>query len=767
MLRPFLHLPYLWELRPYLRQTAGLLVIGSLMAIIMNTAIVLPALMLGRAIDAVLAIERGEGDATTAGWAALSLVIAAGIVEGSRIFKRYWLITANQRIRANLRADALRGVLSWPAERLHQTPVGDLMARIDGDVETLGLGVREATTEIWDTVLFSISLIVAMLMFDGGLTLLALLPVPAAMALALFTGRWVRERISAARAAAAHATAALQELLAGVRVLRLFGHEATAIGRYGALSEEQAETMLATQRLRSTLAPTYTVMMVAGVIVILWQGGEQVITGLMTAGQLVAFLELYLLFVKRGFRVPQLINSVQAGGVAYRRLRPLLAPALSVQGEPPRASFRPGYVAGLDRRPEVGDATETDRPAEPCATTHTARPRPTSLGGPLTTPSLRSEPAPSAGSGQALSLSKGQAPTLVGPPGVKARLPLTPATSQAEREPVAVGVRRAGTGRAERELTHDGRDDLVGPTRHADGHVGGRAATASDGTPTNRPDPAAAPWGRGAGRVDLRDVTFCYPGATLPALVDLSLTLPPGALVGVTGAVGSGKSALAKALVGLYQLEQGRILVDDVPLDTLRADESAALIGYLPQDSWLFSGTIRENVVFGAGALAGPSSDDLVARAIRLAALEQDIASFPAGLETPIGEGGVRVSGGQRQRIALARALLAGAPGRPGLLVLDDPFSAVDVDTEIRLIEGLLEAVGPAAPPAERATIVLCSHRLAAFPRMDLVVLLDEGRVAERGTHAELLAADGRYAHIYLAQQRIGQAGCLPIGGRR
>src|SRR5215204_4716606 len=129
-LRPFLHLPYLWELRPYLRHAAGLLVIGSVAAIIMNTAIVLPALMLGRAIDAVLAIERGEGDATTAGWAARSLVAAAALVEGSRVFKRYWLITANQRIRANVRADALRGVLAWPAERLHQTPVGDLMARI-------------------------------------------------------------------------------------------------------------------------------------------------------------------------------------------------------------------------------------------------------------------------------------------------------------------------------------------------------------------------------------------------------------------------------------------------------------------------------------------------------------------------------------------------------------------------------------------------------------------------------------------------------------
>jgi ABC-type multidrug transport system fused ATPase/permease subunit len=668
-----------------------LLVIGSVAGIVMNTAVVLPALMLGRAIDAVLAIERGEGDATTAGWAALSLVAVAALVELSRVFKRYWLITANQRIRANLRADALRGVLAWPAERLHQTPVGDLMARIDGDVETLGLGVREATTEIWDTVLFSASLIVAMLTIDGGLTLLAMLPVPAAMLLALATGRWVRERIGAARAAAARATAALQELLAGVRVLRLFGHEATAIRRYAALSDEQAETMLATQRLRSTLAPTYTVMMVAGVIFILWLGCENVIAGLMTAGQLVAFLELYLQFVKRGFRVPQLINSVQAGGVAYRRLKPLLAPALPVDGEPAYASFKPGYVAGVHQAP-AGQLTvqvvghHPDEPDEPSRDS-----------------------------------------------------PVTDADGVIHRH----GARNGSA--TDRKPGMGGNGHRADPLRGAGSGVAGRGAVS----------------------VHLDGVTFRYPGAARPSLLDLHLSIPDGALVGVAGAVGSGKSALAKSLVGLYQLEGGQIRIDGVPLTAISAEERAALIGYLPQDPWLFSGTVRENIVFGAAAFDSPATDKLVARAIRLAALEQDLAAFPAGLDTPIGEGGVRVSGGQRQRIALARALLAGAPARPGLLVLDDPFSAVDVDTEVRLVEGLLRAVGPDAPPHERTTIVLCSHRLAAFTRVDLVVLLENGQVAEVGSHAELLAKHGRYAQIYLAQQRIGQAGHLSTGSRR
>src|SRR5215212_3153128 len=143
---------YLWELRPYFRQVAGQLVLGSIAGIIMNTAVVLPAILLGRSIDAALALERGEGDSGAVAWAALAFVGGTLITEGPRVLKRWWLMTANARIRANLRADALRGVLAWPMERLHSVPVGDLMARIVGDVEVLGVGIREFVIETWDTL---------------------------------------------------------------------------------------------------------------------------------------------------------------------------------------------------------------------------------------------------------------------------------------------------------------------------------------------------------------------------------------------------------------------------------------------------------------------------------------------------------------------------------------------------------------------------------------------------------------------------------------
>ena len=338
---------YLWEMRPYFRQVAGQLVLGSMAGIVMNTAIVLPPLLLGRAIDTALMFERALVGPDAVGWAALAFVGGTLLTEVPRIAKRWWLMTANARIRANIRSDAWRGVLAWPMARLDRTPAGDVMARVIGDVEVLGIGVREFTIETWDTLLFSLSLMVAMLVFDLRLTVLALLPVPVAMLLAKATGRWVASRTTASRQASSALTTALQELLSGIRVLRLFGRTGAAVERVDRLSGEQAGTNLALVRLRGGLRPVYTTLMGVGVLVVIWQGGEKVVSGAMTLGGFIAYLELYLRFVNRGFRVPQMINSIQGGAAAYARLRPLLAPPPPFDSEPPGVSFRAGHIAGM------------------------------------------------------------------------------------------------------------------------------------------------------------------------------------------------------------------------------------------------------------------------------------------------------------------------------------------------------------------------------------------------------------------------------------
>ena len=184
---------YLWEMRPYFRQVAGQLVLGSVMGIIMNTAVVLHAILLGRAIDAALAFERGEVGPGTVGWAALAFGGGTLATEGPRILKRWWLMTANGRIRANVRGDALRGVIAWPMERINRTPTGEVMARIIGDVEVMGVGAGIYHRDVGHHA-FSLSLVVAMLVFDPDPTVLALLPCPVAMLRAKAAGRWAASR---------------------------------------------------------------------------------------------------------------------------------------------------------------------------------------------------------------------------------------------------------------------------------------------------------------------------------------------------------------------------------------------------------------------------------------------------------------------------------------------------------------------------------------------------------------------------------------------
>jgi ABC-type multidrug transport system fused ATPase/permease subunit len=257
--------------------------------------------------------------------------------------------------------------------------------------------------------------------------------------------------------------------------------------------------------------------------------------------------------------------------------------------------------------------------------------------------------------------------------------------------------------------------------------------------------------------IALDEVTFRYPGAARPALWSINLNAPAGSLVAVTGPVGAGKSALARTLVGLWPLETGVVLLGGEDPSTWSSDERAARLGYLPQDAHLFSGTVVENVGLGVDVPAAELKS-----ALERAGLAADVRTFPDDAETQIGELGIRLSGGQRQRLGLARALAAAWPARPGLLVLDDPFSAVDVATEAQIIGALRAAFGREAPPERRCTIVLCSHRLAAFPLADLVVVLDAGQVAEQGAHAALVQASGLYARIFRAQHQLAQAEAEP-----
>jgi ATP-binding cassette subfamily B protein len=237
------------------------------------------------------------------------------------------------------------------------------------------------------------------------------------------------------------------------------------------------------------------------------------------------------------------------------------------------------------------------------------------------------------------------------------------------------------------------------------------------------------------GHVRFTGLTFAYEDR--PVLHDIDLDVPAGATVAIVGPTGSGKSTLVSLVARLFEAPPGTVFVDGrdvrtLPLSTLRKG-----VGYVPQETFLFSATVRENIAFGL-----PSPDgDRVEWAAGIAQLARDVADFPQGYETFVGERGITLSGGQKQRTALARALAVD----PAILVLDDSLSAVDTHTEEEILRGLRGVM------ATRTTF-LVSHRISTVKGADLIVVLKDGRIVERGTHAELVGCFGFYADLHRRQ---------------
>ena len=254
--------------------------------------------------------------------------------------------------------------------------------------------------------------------------------------------------------------------------------------------------------------------------------------------------------------------------------------------------------------------------------------------------------------------------------------------------------------------------------------------------------PGVAPPGHDAsgavpidGDLALRGLTFAYEGAEdRPALTDVRLSIPKGSRLAIVGAVGSGKSTLAHLIAKIYPSPPGTLFAGgedlaDVPVERVRAG-----VGFVPQEAFLFSRSLRENVAFGCPA----ASEAAIESAVRVARLDGDLPTLPDGLATVVGERGYTLSGGQRQRATLARALATD----PNFLVLDDALSSVDADTERAILDAL-------ARERRGRTLILITHRLSTLRAVDRIVVLAGGRVVEDGTHDALLSRDGVYARLF------------------
>jgi ATP-binding cassette subfamily B protein len=253
--------------------------------------------------------------------------------------------------------------------------------------------------------------------------------------------------------------------------------------------------------------------------------------------------------------------------------------------------------------------------------------------------------------------------------------------------------------------------------------------------------PVSADGPAARGDVEVRGLTFTYPGAESPALSDVSFRVPAGRTVAVVGATGAGKSTLLATIPRLLDPPPGTVLVDGVPVERMRLADLRAAIGFVPQDTFLFSDTVGANVAMGLAPGEPPpdrpGDDARVVRAAERARILPEIERLPQRFDTLLGERGVNLSGGQRQRTAIARALVRD----PRILLLDDCLSAVDAKTEAEILANLREVL-------RGRTTVLVTHRVSAARLADEVVVLDEGRVVEKGAPAALLAADGPFARL-------------------
>ncbi len=568
----------LLRLNPYLWRYRRELLAGVVCVLLTNFFMMSAPKFVGRAIDTM------SGNFTSSDvlrYVLLALLCSA--LSGVFMFLvRQFIIVASRKIEYDLKNDFYAHLQRLSPQFFRQSNTGDLMSRATNDLNAvrnyLGPGIMYSLNTVF-RLIFALS---AMLTVSPMLTLFALLPAPVLSYLVYRMGKAIHEQSQILQAKYGELSTKVQENLAGIRVVKAYAREESDTAAFAALNREYYDQNLKLARLQALFYPSMSALLGLSVMLILWIGGQYVIHGKMTLGDIAQFLVYMTSLAWPLISIGWVTNILQRAAAAQLRLDEVML-----------------------TQPDIAD--------------------------------------------------------------------------KASDEQVSI-----------------------------------------------------------EGEIEFRQVSFAYP--TQPerlVLKNLSFKIPKGCRFAIVGATGSGKSTLVNLLPRLIEPTKGEILIDGRPIQTLPLRSLRRAIGFVPQDHFLFSDTIRHNIAFGVPH----ASLDEIRKAAWVAAIDEEIERFPAGYDTLIGERGITLSGGQKQRLSIARALLS----QPKILILDDSLCAVDTHTEDTILNRLQAAT-------TAMTVILISHRISTVQHADHIIVLDNGELVESGTHDELLAKDGLYAALYRKQ---------------
>jgi len=570
---------------PYFKKYRRSYVVGTLCVFLTNGIWILFPLVIRRAVDDLhLGITRHK----LVTYALILLAVAA--TKGIFQFLTRWIVIGVSReIEFDLRNELFRHLETLSYSYYQRTRTGDIMARATNDLNAVRMLLGPAIMYSANTIVFTAGALAFMLSISPKLTLYAFLPLPIVSITIQYFGRKIHERFERIQAMFSEISARAQENFSGARVIRAYVQEEAEIAAFETANQEYIRRSLKLVRLMGMLWPTLETMLGLAIVLVLWLGGREVISGRITVGGFVAFNTYMVQLTWPIIALGWVINIFQRGTASMGRINEILV-----------------------EKPEIADS-------------------------------------------EAIQVKGSTSETLV---------------------PTLV-----------------------------------------------------------RGEIEFRHLNFSY--NSTPVLRDVSLRIPAGSSLAIVGPTGSGKTTLVSLIPRIYDAEPGSVLIDGIPIREYPIASLRHSVGFVPQETFLFSETVRENIAFGKE----DASDEDVRSAAQAASIADEIEGFPEQYRTLVGERGITLSGGQKQRTAIARAIIR----NPRILILDDALSSVDTHTEDKILNHLREIM-------QGRTTIFISHRVSTVRNADRIAVLHAGRIVELGTHDELVAKDGYYTDLYNKQ---------------